>query len=309
MSLKTNLKAHIDLFRASLGILSCIAVMVAGYIVYVFETSQTNVITFIFNNRVLEWPGLILGLIATMLLTFAIQSINDFYDVETDKANKRFDRPIARGDLTSDYVLKITSVLFVVAILIIAFLVIYYRVTIFLLVFAIFSVGLGWGYNYVKRTGFLGNIWVALGYVAPLFIGFFLLKPSSEVSIQISFIVLITTFFLATGREIVKDIQDYEGDLQSNLNSLAVKLGPKKAGIVAAFFFSLVFLTTSLTGVFIYKNIIFCFFILILAFILILTIYVVLTEEPARGGKKARKYTRWSLWWALSSFFFGVMFK
>ncbi|MHA1215384.1 MAG: UbiA family prenyltransferase [Candidatus Hodarchaeales archaeon] len=309
MSLKSSIKAHIDLFRASLGILSCLAVLVAGYIVYVLETDQTSIISFIFDNGVLEWPGLILGLTATMLLTFAIQAINDFYDVETDKANKRFDRPIARGALTRQYVLSITRILFTLAILIILFLVLFYQVTPFLLIFALLSVGIGWGYNYIKRTGFLGNMWVAMGYVAPLFIGFFLLKPEDEVSIQTSWLVLLTTFFLATGREIVKDIQDYEGDLQSNLNSLAVKLGPKKAGLIAALFFLLVLLTASAVGIFIYKNLVFWFFILILALILIMTIYAIMTEEPAIGGKKARKYTRWSLWWALSSFFFGVIYR
>ncbi len=95
----------------------------------------------------------------------------------------------------------------------------------------------GVGYNYIKHTGFIGNMWVSIGYVAPLFIGFFLLEPNDELIILNCILMITATFFLATGREIIKDIQDYEGDLKSDLNSLAVKIGTQKASFVATVFF------------------------------------------------------------------------
>ena len=308
METKKFLKAHLDLFRYTLGILSSLAVLVAGFIVYVLNGATPNFLTFIFNNGVLEFSGLILGLIATILLTFAIESINDYFDVTTDIANRRFDRPLARGDLNRQYVLFFSIVLFFIPLSLITFLVVYYNVTPFLFFFTCFCIFIGIGYNFIKTTGFIGNIWVSIGYVAPLFIGFFLIEPKEEISLYTCFLIILTSFFLAIGREIVKDIQDYEGDRQSNLHSLAVRIGPRKAGVIASFLFVLVFLCGFLVGFFVYKNLIFWLFWFCIMFILGLTIYTIMTEEPAIGGKKTRKYTRWSLWWSLAAFFLGVMF-
>lgn len=309
MALKTRIKDYMDLFRFSLGILGCIAVLAAGFIVYVLHGKDPNFITFLFDNGVLDIQGLSLGLVATFLLTSAIEAINDVYDVETDIANKRFDRPIARGAFTQNYVRNLTSIFFLIATLIIAFLVIVYRVTVVLLLFTIFCILIGIGYNYVKRTGLIGNIWVSIGYVAPLFIGFFLLTPQNDLIILNCILILIVAFFLATGREVIKDIQDYEGDLITNLNSLAVKIGPKEAGYVAIMFFVIAVFCSAIVGISIYKNVVFWTLLAVLVIILGLASYTIITDPlPSSGGKKARKYTRWSLWWTLAAFFVGVFF-
>jgi len=308
MTFRTRFKDYFDLFRFSLGILSCIAVLVAGFIVYVLKGNSNNFIEFFFNNGVLEWPGLVLGLLATLLLVSAIEAINDVYDVETDIANKRYDRPIARGAFSREYVRNLTSFFFIISVLIIATLVLIYQVTIVLLLFTLFCVLVGVGYNYVKRTGFIGNMWVSIGYVAPFFIGFFLLKPNEELIILNCLLMLTASFFLATGREIIKDIQDYKGDLESQLNSLAVKIGPEKAGYVAMAFFGIAVVCASIAGIMVYQNLIFWLLLAVLIIILSMTSYTILTEPPASGGKKARKYTRWSLWIALGAFFLGIFF-
>ncbi|MFX0170865.1 MAG: UbiA family prenyltransferase [Candidatus Hodarchaeota archaeon] len=308
MTYRTRVKDYFDLFRFSLGILSCIAVLAAGFIVYVLNGNSPNFIKFFFNNGVLEWPGLVLGLLATLLLTSAIEAINDVYDVETDIANKRYDRPIARGAFSREYVRNLTSLFFIISVLIIVTLVLLYQVTIILLLFTLFCVLVGIGYNYIKRTGFIGNMWVSIGYVAPLFIGFFLLKPNEDLTILNCFLILTATFFLATGREIIKDIQDYKGDLESQLNSLAVKIGPEKAGFVALLFFVIAILCATLAGIIVYQNLIFWLLLAVLIMILSMTSYTILTEPPASGGKKARKYTRWSLWIALGTFLLGIFF-
>ncbi len=309
MAVKTRIKDYLDLFRFSLGILCCVAVLVAAFIVYALKGDSTNFIDFFFKNGVLEWPGILLGLIATFLLASAIEAINDVYDVETDIANKRFDRPIARGAFTREYVRNLAAIFFLITVMIAVFLMIVYpKITVGLLLFTLFCVLVGFGYNYIKSTGFIGNMWVSIGYAAPLFLGFFLMNPQKELTLLNCILMLTATFLLATGREIVKDIQDYEGDLESDLNSLAVKFGPQKASFVAIWFFVSAVICVTLAGIFIYKNLIFWLFLIALITILGMTSVTIITEPPASGGKKARKYTRWSLWWALSAFFFGVFF-
>lgn len=301
-------RAIFDLLRFTLGILSSFAVLSAGFIVYVLEGSVPDFVNYFFNNGVLEWPGLLFGLFATMLLTWGNQSVNDLFDVETDIANQRFDRPLARGDLSKDFVKALTFFMFSSAVVIIGVLVLIYDITPALFIFTLIFVVIGVGYNFgVKQLGFIGNIWVSIGYVAPLFIGFFLLDPNKELTIIACIIIINSTFFMSVGREVIKDIQDYEGDKQLQLNSLAVKFGPKTAGIVATIFFAITVLSSIVAGFLVYKNLVFWVLDGVFVLILVLTSYTVFTEST-QGGKKARKYTRWSLWVALGAFFFGVFF-
>ena len=308
MAVVTRFKDYFDLFRLSLGILSSISVLAAGFIVYVLKGGIPNFLSFLFDNGVITIDGLVLGMIATLLLASAIEAINDVYDVETDIANERFDRPIARGAFTREYVQNLSTALFLITLLLSFILVVVYRVTVTLIFFTLICIFIGVGYNYVKRSGFLGNIWVSIGYVAPLFIGFFLLNPHNIDIIINCILILGTAFFLATGREIVKDIQDYEGDLSTNHKSLAITISPKGAAYVAMSFFGATIISAIIVGVLVYSNLVFWFFLLALAIILGITSLTIITEPPATGGKKARKYTRWSLWWALGAFFLGVYF-
>lgn len=305
---KVRVKDYMDLFRFSLGILSCIALLVAGFIVYVLRGEKLDFIEFLLSNGVINIQGIVVGMISVLLLASAIEAINDVYDVETDINNERFDRPIVRGAFTPEYVRNLCVSFFSLSVALSVILVVIFQANVAIFFFNLLCVFIGVGYNYIKRTGFLGNMWVSIGYVAPLFVGFFLLKPQEDIIILNCILMLVATFFLATGREIVKDIQDYEGDKKSYMNSLAVKYGPIKAAFVAILFFTLAVICVTLAGLFVYKNLVFWSFFGALVILLGFTSYTILTESSASGGKKARKYTRWSLWWALAAFFFGVFF-
>ncbi|MFW9854669.1 MAG: UbiA family prenyltransferase [Candidatus Thorarchaeota archaeon] len=301
-------KDYLDLFRFSLGILSVIAVLAAGFIVYVMRGNSPNFLDFMFENGVLPLDGLILGVIATLLLASAIESINDYFDVETDIANRRYDRPIARGAFTPRYVKNLSIAFFVLSTVIISFLVLVYNVTIALLGFTIIFIIVGVFYNLgLKETGFIGNMWVSVGYVSPLFTGFFLLSPTEDFILFACGLMLGVTFFLATGREIVKDIQDLAGDKSVNLKSLPVRIGPVRAGWIASGLFLIAIICATLVGLLVYENVVFWSLLVILTLILGLTSYTILTEKEL-GGKKARKYTRWSLWTAMGAFFLGAFF-
>jgi len=309
MITKSRVKDYMDLFRFSLNILTCIGVLVPAFIVHVLRGNEPDFVNFLFNNGILDFNGLIFGLLATIMLSAAIESLNDAFDVDVDIANKRFDRPIARGAFTKEFVYTLSTILFFLSVFIIGLLSLIYKITPLLFVFTLIFVGVGVGYNYIKHLGFIGNIWVSIGYVGPLFIGFALFNPHEAIIVQAAILMLTAAFFLATGREIVKDIQDYKGDLEKNLNSLAIKLGPKKAGFISMFFFLLATISCMLIGFFIYKNIIYWVLIIILFVILCFTQYTVFKEGiEIEGGKKTRKYTRWSLWISLGAFFFGVFF-
>jgi len=309
MITKSRVKDYMDLFRFSLNILACVGVLVPAFMVHVLRGNEPDFVNFLFNNGILDFTGLIFGLLATIMLSAAIESLNDAFDVEVDIANKRFDRPIARGAFTKEFVYILSTILFFLSVFIIGLLSLIYKITPFLFVFTLIFVGVGVGYNYIKHIGFIGNIWVSFGYVGPLFIGFALFNPHETIIVHAAILMLTAAFFLATGREIVKDIQDYKGDLEQNLNSLAIKFGPKTAGFISMIFFLLAMISCMLMGFFIYKNIVYWGLMILFLVILCFTQYIVFTEGiEIEGGKKARKYTRWSLWISLGAFFFGIFF-
>ena len=150
MAVKTRVNDYLDLFRFSLGILSCLALLVAGFTVHVLRGENPNFISFLFDNGVVSIQGLLLAMITALLLASAIEAINDVYDVETDIANKRFDRPLARGAFTPEYVRNLCILFFGVAVIISVILVVIFQVTYLLIFFTLFCVFIGVGYNYIK---------------------------------------------------------------------------------------------------------------------------------------------------------------
>ena len=160
MAVKTRVKDYIDLFRFSLAVLSCLALLIAGFIVYTLKSGgDPNFVSFLLKNEIISPQGLLLAMIAVLLLASAIEAINDVYDYKTDIANKRLDRPIARGVFTPEYVRNLSILFFLVTIIISVILVVVFQVTVALIFFTLFSVFIGVGYNYIKRFGLILNIW------------------------------------------------------------------------------------------------------------------------------------------------------
>jgi hypothetical protein len=77
--------------------------------------------------------------------------------------------------------------------------------------------------------------------------------------------------------------------------------------LIAVLLFFITFGSSIVVGLFIYQNLVFWIFDGFYLATLVLTGYTILTEQT-QGGKKARKYTRWSMWVALGAFFFGIYF-
>jgi geranylgeranylglycerol-phosphate geranylgeranyltransferase len=91
------------------------------------------------------------------------------------------------------------------------------------------AIGLLYCYEiFFKNQGFVGNIVVAfLSSMSFTFGGIAVGNPFA------SLLLSVLTFFLFTGREILKDVQDVKGDL-STRNTLPMRIGEKKAVLVAS---------------------------------------------------------------------------
>jgi geranylgeranylglycerol-phosphate geranylgeranyltransferase len=184
--------------------------------------------------------AVVLGSVSTLLesLSFALQAaaiavlftaagntLNDYYDRETDRVNHP-ERPIPSGQVTARGALAVAGLLFAATV----------PWSLFLRweLLAVVLVNLAFMASYeavFKRTGLRGNLLIAW-LVASLFLfGGLALYPDLPALLPV--LVLALLAFLATlGREIVKDIEDVGGD--TDRETLPMRIGTTGAARVAA---------------------------------------------------------------------------
>ncbi len=235
-----------------------------------------------------QLQNLSLGFSTGFFLTGATMSINDYCDREVDAVNEP-KRPIPSGAVNPREALVFASGLTICGFL--AALFTNWRcLVIALAAWAVFVLYTTKG----KRTGFLGNLMVSVCIAVPFIYGGFVIERGI---IPTSGIFVAMVFLANTGREVIKGIADVEGDRKSNIRTVAVLYGEKKAAIVATLLYlSAVSLTPLplLLGIVSSWFIPFAFFTdmgLILASILLLL-------NPSK--ENARRIKNRSLWWFMS---------
>jgi geranylgeranylglycerol-phosphate geranylgeranyltransferase len=164
--------------------------------------------------------------LVVFLATGAGNAINDYYDIEIDRINKP-ERPIPSGRISKSQALFFSILFFALGTLIAFF------INIICGIIALFnSLLLIYYAATLKRTVLIGNL--SIGYLTGstfLFGGAVFYTNGGIEAVSILF--LLAT--LATiAREIVKDIEDIEGDKQDGASTLAISIGPEKASYLAS---------------------------------------------------------------------------
>lgn len=202
--------------------------------------------------------------LSTMLITAAGYIINDYFDRAADLQNRPH-RVIIGNQIERRLAMKLHILLNTLGVLIGIYLSIYIRHYIFSIFFIVIT-GLLWYYSTTyKRMFFVGNLIVALltGLV-PFMVALFeipLLNTTyKHILLQqgISFFVIIAwvcgfsyfAFITTLFREIIKDMEDFEGDYSLGRNSLPVVIG--------MFYTKLIVIALVLFTMF---SLIFCYFI------------------------------------------------
>jgi 4-hydroxybenzoate polyprenyltransferase len=174
----------------------------------------------------------LLLVLSVVLINAAGYVVNDFCDVETDRINKP-DRLI----VTQHISYKTTTVF-------------YYALNLIALIFAsiisikvhairlssihLASIGLLWMYAmYLKKMPFLGNFSVAILSATVLLMPLFYepivfynqdetFKVSLSLILTLGFIISAFAFITTLIRELIKDLQDVDGDQQTGCNTLPI---------------------------------------------------------------------------------------
>jgi len=187
------------------------------------------------NYKLLLNLDVFLLIISVVFISSAGHAINDVIDKDIDAINKPY-RPIPSGIVTPKEAKIFSVALFCIGTGIASF------VSILSLIIAGLASLLLYAYaTHLKRKGFLGNLAIALLAFLTFIYG--------GTATTVTPLLLFPGYFaliLALGREILKGIEDIEGDRKEGIETIAVKYGVKSARIVSTFLLSLLVITSEL---------------------------------------------------------------
>lgn len=208
----TKLQALARLTRVEHGIMAALATLV-GYALAAGGWSRLQ-------------PTLsVVAVVVTLAVEMGLFTFNDIFNLEEDRVNAP-DRPLVRGEigikeawmiglLTLAFGLALASCLGLVPTIIV-----------------VLAVATGMAYNVaLKRTGFWGNVIVALDTALP-----FLFGSSIACGLEMpwtSYFLTMIAFFATLGREVLKGIVDVEGDRKAGIRTIAVVKGTAFAAFVS----------------------------------------------------------------------------
>ncbi|HSG18874.1 MAG TPA: geranylgeranylglycerol-phosphate geranylgeranyltransferase, partial [Anaerolineae bacterium] len=170
-----------------------------------------------------EWLNVVLAAMVTFLVTGAGNTWNDYLDVEIDRINKP-ERVLPSGAVSRRAALIFALTLNAIALIIAAF------INPAAFVVALLASAILYLYSWkLKSTVLLGNLTVAIiSAMSVVFGGIAAGNVRPTIPLAIIIIVAIT------GREILKTLADYEGDLRQRVRTISTAWGRRWARI---FFF------------------------------------------------------------------------
>ena len=161
--------------------------------------------------------------------------INDLYDIEIDRINKP-ERPLPAGLISRKSALLTYVLLSVTGIFFNFF------TSTAALIIALAAVPMIFAYSaYLKRTPLLGNLLVA--FLTGLA---FLYGGAAVGRIEATVMPAVFAFLINAGREVIKDMEDREGDAQLGARTLPIVYGMRTASIVATILLAAVIVATSI---------------------------------------------------------------
>lgn len=288
-----TLKAIWELMRLEHGVMIAIAIIIGAIIV---KQEIPSILKFLLTF------GTALFLEAS---TFAL---NDYFDVEIDKNNKRMDRPLVRGDLSSRSALFIFFIFFPLGILSAYFV----NFTCFLI--ALITAGFAVLYDvWMKRIKLLGNFFIAYIMAIPFVFGGAMMVEGNTFSLNLSPAIIIVAFiaFLAgVGREIMKDVMDFQGDEKVGVRSFPRYIGVKKSNSIAAIFYVCAVVFSFIPFIFpdfslYYFNYYYLVFVLVTdAMLLFISFQLIMKQKPDLSFH--RKFSLVALFFGLIAFLVGA---
>ena len=212
--------------------------------------------------------------VIVFIFTGAGNAINDYFDHKIDAINKP-ERPIPSGRISLNVAAAYSITLFIIATIMAL------AIGIIPGIIVVLSAILMFLYAYrLKKSCLIGNLSIAfLTGLCFVFAGVVLQ------TLFLSIILGFYAFLMTMAREVVKDMEDVEGDSIEGASTFPIRFGMKASSILAAFFMILASLTSPalyFIGIF---NVIYLL-ILIFAIILFLTCAVSILNDQSQKNTR-----------------------
>lgn len=221
-----KIRAIWELMRLEHGLMIFLAILIGAVI------SQRALYDFIGIPLV---DKLILTFFTALFLEASTFALNDYCDLDIDKKNKRTDRPLVRGDITPKTALILFGIFFPLGIIC------SYLVNLTCFIIALITALLAILYDTkMKKIKLVGNFYIAYVMAIPFIFGAAAVIKGQSLSFEIPsaiFIIALIAFLAGSGREIMKDVQDYAGDRVKGVRSFPKYIGTRKSNILAGLFY------------------------------------------------------------------------
>jgi geranylgeranylglycerol-phosphate geranylgeranyltransferase len=295
----SKLKALWQLMRLEHGVMLFLAIVIGSLL------SQKT----LYGNSNLPFLNIVLTFFTALFLEASTFALNDYYDLEIDRINKRTDRPLVRGDLSPRSALTIFYVLFPLGLLCSFFV----NSTCFVIALVTALISVFYDMK-LKKIKLIGNFYIAYIMAIPFIFGGVSVLHNNTLAIEainpVIYVVALIAFLAGSGREIMKDVQDFEGDKGRGVRSFPVYIGLRaSAGIAAVFYLSAIALSFlpfsfSVYNQF-YKNMYYLGVVAVCdTMLLSVSLQLVMKRKPPMGH--LRKFSLLALFLGLLAFLVGV---
>lgn len=178
----------------------------------------------------IEYNKVLISMGVAILIQSSAFSLNDYFDMKIDIKNKRFDRPLVRGDISPKTAIAIFAI-FLPAGIALAYII---NTACFLIAFTTAFLSILYD-AFLKKVKVVGNIYIAFTMAIPFIFGGAAMS-GWEIESMIYFVALVA-FLSGWGREIMKDVMDFEGDIKENVKSIPFYIGKRGANRMASFLY------------------------------------------------------------------------
>ena len=280
-----TLIAYVELARPLNGIIAFISAWLGGMF-----ASQGNV-----EN--LTDIRLLLVSLAALVVISAGNAINDYCDYDIDCIN-RPRRPLPSGRIRRPNALILAIVLTVIGIYLGTL--INRNTTVIAILVSIALVSYAF---WLKRTPFVGNL-VVSGLTGLTFIA----GGVAIDSVQGTLIPALFAFLFTTAREIVKDLEDTEGDLKNNVKTLAT-LNPRVAVWTAVGFMASVILFSPIPYLFRWYSWHYLIVVLVGVDVVLIGLAIRLGQDASKEScASIQRWMKWDIFVGLGAIYLGTFF-
>lgn len=275
--------AYLELARPLNGIIAFISAWLGGLF-----ASQGNA-----ENL---WDvRLLLVSVAAFLLLSAGNAINDYCDYNIDRIN-RPRRPLPSGRIQRQHALIFAVLLIAIGIWL--GILINKTATGFAILVAAALVGYA---LWLKRTPFIGNL-VVSGLTGVTFVA----GGIAIDSVQGTLVPAIFAFLFTAAREIIKDIEDTEGDLKNSVKTLAI-LNPRLAIGTALGFMALVILFSPIPYLFAWYSWHYLLVVVLGVDLVLVGLAIRLLRDASREScASIQRWMKWDIFVGLGAIYIGT---